>query len=262
MQIMDVTALSNDDLQKQLIKHGMTPGPIVATTRGLYEKKLLMLMGQGPTAPPVKQNGQGDFDQYSDSDEDKQDYEKRVEPEINSRNRTCNSNHNRIKPTSNIAAFSAAGEQVEPTLSITKMVAQLERKSSISASTEDFSIQEDCHQAEGESFMLKDDVLKELFPEERVSPTGISATKRKPIKGAAGRPIQFTHEDILAKMKAREQMKVVVKNVQSQPIVPVWSKVLLILLIISVFYLVYYVMEMNEENPFSQLLDQSNMDEP
>ncbi|XP_043932751.1 LEM domain-containing protein 1 isoform X3 [Protopterus annectens] len=204
MQIMDVTALSNDDLQKQLIKHGMTPGPIVATTRGLYEKKLLMLMGQGPTAPPVKQNGQGDFDQYSDSDEDKQDYEKRVEPEINSRNRTCNSNHNRIKPTSNIAAFSAAGEQVEPTLSITKMVAQLERKSSISASTEDFSIQEDCHQAEekvmidkntmtctsrfntpvispfsrtngykGESFMLKDDVLKELFPEERVSPTGI-----------------------------------------------------------------------------------------
>ncbi|XP_033370168.1 thymopoietin isoform X2 [Parus major] len=79
---LDVTEMSNEDLQEQLMKYGVNPGPIVATTRKLYEKKLLKLMEQGPDLKgPVplpaisatentKQNGNNDSDQYSDNEED------------------------------------------------------------------------------------------------------------------------------------------------------------------------------------------------
>ncbi|XP_048814805.1 thymopoietin isoform X2 [Lagopus muta] len=80
---LDVTELSNEDLQEQLTKYGVNPGPIVATTRKLYEKKLLKLMEQGPepktpvplpvissTTENTRQNGNNDSDQYSDNEED------------------------------------------------------------------------------------------------------------------------------------------------------------------------------------------------
>ncbi|OXB76932.1 UNVERIFIED_CONTAM: hypothetical protein H355_002403 [Colinus virginianus] len=80
---LDVSELSNEDLQEQLIKYGINPGPIVATTRKLYEKKLLKLMEQGPelktpmplpvissTTENTRQNGNNDSDQYSDNEED------------------------------------------------------------------------------------------------------------------------------------------------------------------------------------------------
>nr|CAG31776.1 hypothetical protein RCJMB04_10o24 [Gallus gallus] len=80
---LDVTELSNEDLQEQLMKYGINPGPIVATTRKLYEKKLLKLMEQGPelktpmplpvissTTENTRQNGNNDSDQYSDNEEE------------------------------------------------------------------------------------------------------------------------------------------------------------------------------------------------
>ncbi|XP_064899678.1 thymopoietin isoform X6 [Columba livia] len=79
---LDITEMSNEDLQEQLVKYGLNPGPIVATTRKLYEKKLLKLMEQGPelnapvplpaissTAENNTQNGNNDSDQYSDNEE-------------------------------------------------------------------------------------------------------------------------------------------------------------------------------------------------
>ncbi|XP_064366617.1 thymopoietin isoform X1 [Dromaius novaehollandiae] len=80
---LDVTELSNEDLQEQLVKYGINPGPVVATTRKLYEKKLLKLMEHGPelkstvplptitsSAENTGQNGNNDSDQYSDNEED------------------------------------------------------------------------------------------------------------------------------------------------------------------------------------------------
>ncbi|XP_039351064.1 thymopoietin isoform X3 [Mauremys reevesii] len=80
---LDVTELSNEDLQEQLVKYGVTPGPILATTRKIYEKKLQKLKEQGPelgsstplptvssSAENTRQNGNNDSDQYSDNEED------------------------------------------------------------------------------------------------------------------------------------------------------------------------------------------------
>ncbi|XP_051028720.1 thymopoietin isoform X1 [Acomys russatus] len=88
---LDVTELSNEDLLDQLVKYGVNPGPIVGTTRKLYEKKLLKLREQGtewrsstplPTvsssAENTRQNGSNDSDRYSDNDEGKKKEHKKA----------------------------------------------------------------------------------------------------------------------------------------------------------------------------------------
>ncbi|XP_042549302.1 thymopoietin isoform X1 [Dipodomys spectabilis] len=88
---VDVTELSNEDLLDQLVKYGVNPGPIVGTTRKLYEKKLLKLREQGPesrsstplptissSAENTRQNGSNDSDRYSDNEEGKKKEHKKV----------------------------------------------------------------------------------------------------------------------------------------------------------------------------------------
>ncbi|XP_016134107.1 lamina-associated polypeptide 2-like isoform X2 [Sinocyclocheilus grahami] len=76
---VDVIDLSNEALKDLLLKYGLNAGPIVASTRKFYEKRLQKLLDQGPpetVAPPsetsqtdVSQNGNTDSDQYSDKEE-------------------------------------------------------------------------------------------------------------------------------------------------------------------------------------------------
>ncbi|XP_016414216.1 lamina-associated polypeptide 2, isoforms beta/gamma-like isoform X3 [Sinocyclocheilus rhinocerous] len=77
---VDVTELSNDALKDLLLKYGLNAGPIVASTRKVYEKRLQKLLDQGPpetVTPPSEtsqtdgsQNGNTDSDQYSDKEEE------------------------------------------------------------------------------------------------------------------------------------------------------------------------------------------------
>uniref|UniRef100_A0A4X2MCH0 Thymopoietin n=1 Tax=Vombatus ursinus TaxID=29139 RepID=A0A4X2MCH0_VOMUR len=88
---LDVTELTNEELLSQLVKYGVNPGPIVGTTRKLYEKKLLKLREHGPesrsstplpavssSAENARQNGNDDSDRYSDNEEGKKKEHKRV----------------------------------------------------------------------------------------------------------------------------------------------------------------------------------------
>ncbi|KTG42133.1 hypothetical protein cypCar_00004372 [Cyprinus carpio] len=77
---VDVTELSNEALKDLLLKYGLITGPIVASTRKVYEKRLQKLLDQGPpetVAPPSEmsqtdgsQNGNTDSDHYSDKEEE------------------------------------------------------------------------------------------------------------------------------------------------------------------------------------------------
>ncbi|XP_007503314.1 thymopoietin isoform X1 [Monodelphis domestica] len=88
---IDVSDLTNEELLSQLVKYGVNPGPIVETTRKLYEKKLLKLRDHSlesrsstplPTvsssAENAKQNGNDDSDRYSDNEEGKKKEHKKV----------------------------------------------------------------------------------------------------------------------------------------------------------------------------------------
>ncbi|KAE8623597.1 hypothetical protein XENTR_v10005671 [Xenopus tropicalis] len=65
---MDVRSLSNTELQEQLLKHGVKPGPILPTTRGVYEKRLQQLLDE--VLYPAEENRSGNQDQYSDSEDE------------------------------------------------------------------------------------------------------------------------------------------------------------------------------------------------
>uniref|UniRef100_A0A673W3Y4 Lamina-associated polypeptide 2, isoforms beta/gamma-like n=1 Tax=Salmo trutta TaxID=8032 RepID=A0A673W3Y4_SALTR len=77
---LDVTELTSEGLKDELLKYGINVGPIVVSTRKLYERRLQKLLDQGPpetVALPVvitqvdsNHNGNSDSDRYSDKEEE------------------------------------------------------------------------------------------------------------------------------------------------------------------------------------------------
>uniref|UniRef100_A0A452TAE5 LEM domain containing 1 n=1 Tax=Ursus maritimus TaxID=29073 RepID=A0A452TAE5_URSMA len=66
--MVDVKCLSDYELQHELTKLGFSPGPILPSTRKVYEKKLVQLLVSPPCASPVM-NGPEELDRAQD-DED------------------------------------------------------------------------------------------------------------------------------------------------------------------------------------------------
>ncbi|XP_061871163.1 thymopoietin isoform X6 [Colius striatus] len=232
---LDITEMSNEDLQDQLMKYGVNPGPIVATTRKLYEKKLLKLMEQGPElkAPvplPVvtpasentRQNGNNDSDQYSDNEED---------------------------PKTELRL-----EKREPLKARTKTPVALKQRRVVEHN-------EVVERTPTEERRVERDILKEMFPYEVSTPTGISASCRRPIKGAASRPIEpsdFRMEESFSKYAPKYDTSTDISlekpPTKKERSVPLWIKVLLFVVLSVFLFLVYQSMETNQGNPFSKYM--------
>ncbi|XP_034529373.1 thymopoietin a isoform X2 [Notolabrus celidotus] len=75
---LDVTELTDEGLKDELLKLGADVGPIVASTRKVYEKKLQKLLDNGPTQVTqlvvteiqVNHNGNSESDLYSDKEDE------------------------------------------------------------------------------------------------------------------------------------------------------------------------------------------------
>ncbi|XP_054243123.1 thymopoietin isoform X6 [Indicator indicator] len=232
---LDVTEMSNEDLQEQLMKYGLNPGPIVATTRKLYEKKLLKLMEQGPelkapiplpevssTAENTRQNGSNDSDQYSDNEDD-------LETEL------------RL-------------EKREPLKTRTKTPVALKQRRVVEHNQ--------VLDRTTEERRAERDILKEMFPYEVSTPTGISASCRRPIKGAASRPLEHSDFNIeesfskyLPKYGTSTDIKPEKPPTKKERSIPLWIKVFLFVIISVFLFLVYQSMETNQGNPFSKYLN-------
>ncbi|XP_071279339.1 thymopoietin isoform X6 [Agelaius tricolor] len=230
---LDITEMSNEDLQEQLMKYGVNPGPIVATTRKLYEKKLLKLMEQGPdlkapvplpaisTTENTRQNGNNDSDQYSDNEED---------------------------PKTELRL-----EKREPLKARTKTSVALKQKRVVEHNQ--------VLERTAEERRVERDILKELFPYEVSTPTGISASCRRPIKGAASRPLEhsdFILEESYSKYVQKYGTSTDTKSekppIKKERPVALWIKVLLFVIVSVFMFLVYQSMETNQGNPFSKYL--------
>ncbi|XP_078534102.1 thymopoietin isoform X4 [Lissotriton helveticus] len=381
----DVTGLSNEDLKEELIKYGLNPGPIMGSTRKVYEKKLLKLKEDSDVPPPPqavsstaeesKQNGNTDSDQYSDDDDPEiiLKFEKR-EPLKGRQKAQVNLKHIRVEqnqtsedmteiPEQNlkrinrppIKAFSSEDDELDRanstfsgeavteaswTSSSTKIgllptiardTAPVSRRTSrkrVEAAEQSFDeaiisgsipITETLRSSSNQTVVHSDyekyesrqvgnkvtgnfqqaaslrsvsdfselprrtpkktlttdevlektateerrsnkDILKEMFPYEASTPTGISVSCRRPIKGAAGRPVQLSEY----KMEESYSGKYVPKYttlVDSKPqlakkgrSLPVWIKIILFVLVAVFLFLVYQAMETNEGNPFTKYL--------
>ncbi|KFQ46117.1 PREDICTED: thymopoietin, partial [Nestor notabilis] len=339
---LDITEMSNEDLQEQLVKYGLNPGPIVATTRKLYEKKLLKLMEQGPEpkAPvPVpaissatentRQNGNNDSDQYSDNEEDPKTelrLEKR-EP-LKARTKTPVAlkqrrvvEHNQTYSQDGVTetvwtsgssksgplqAFSRESTRVSRTTPRKRVEATAQLPVDDAVISESTPIAETILTASNETLVgsrvtgnykhaastlsiselsdmprrtpkkplmtaevlekthteerrVERDILKEMFPYEVSTPTGISASCRKPIKGAASRPIEhsdFRMEECFSKYAPKygtsTDTKLEKPPTKKEHSIPLWIKVLLFVVISLFLFSVYQSMETNQGNPFSK----------
>ncbi|XP_062930912.1 thymopoietin isoform X5 [Cynocephalus volans] len=228
---LDVTELTNEDLLDQLVKYGVNPGPIVGTTRKLYEKKLMKLREQGtesrsstplPTisssAENTRQNGSNDSDRYSDNEEDS-----KIELKL---------------------------EKREPLKGRAKTPVTLKQR----------RIEHNQVGEKTEERRVERDILKEMFPYEAATPTGISASCRRPIKGAAGRPLELSNFRMEESFSTKYVPKYVpLADVKSEKTkkgrtIPVWIKILLFVVVAVFLFLVYQAMETNQGNPFSKFL--------
>ncbi|KAH1187577.1 thymopoietin isoform X8 [Mauremys mutica] len=350
---LDVTELSNEDLQEQLVKYGVTPGPILATTRKIYEKKLQKLKEQGPelgsstplptvssSAENTRQNGNNDSDQYSDNEEDPK-VEFRLEkreplkaktktPVTLKQRRIAEHNQNysqdgvteaiwtsgssksgplqavsrestrvsrrtprkRVETTAQLPVDDAVMSEGTPiaetivassneTLQVVNRVPGNFKHAAPTLSISEFSdlprrtpkkplmTAEVVEKTPAEERRVERDILKEMFPYEVSTPTGISASCRRPIKGAAGRPIELSD----FRMEESFSSKYVSKYVPSadekpeKPItkkrsIPMWIKILLFVVVSVFLFVVYQSMETNQGNPFSKYLGVSEADIP
>ncbi|XP_038137519.1 lamina-associated polypeptide 2, isoforms beta/gamma-like [Cyprinodon tularosa] len=163
LEEVDVTSLTDEGLRDELQKYGVSVGPIVASTRKLYEKKLQKFLDDGPAQPvsnqiPATLNGNAEADVYSDKeDEPVAVPEPEPEPEA--------------EPVPVVERRARSGGKTP--VSSRSGSSRQQKVEKISASEQ----------------KVEEDVLTELFTGDMNSPTGISATCRKPIRGAAGRPL-------------------------------------------------------------------------
>ncbi|XP_041882218.1 thymopoietin isoform X2 [Corvus kubaryi] len=340
---LDITEMSNEDLQEQLMKYGVNPGPIVATTRKLYEKKLLKLMEQGPelkapvplpaisTTENTRQNGNNDSDQYSDNEEDPKTelrLEKR-EP-LKARTKTPvalkqkrvvehNQTYSQDEVTETVwtsgssksgplQAFSRETTRVSRRTPRKRVEATAQLPIDDAVISENTSINETILAASNKTLVgnrvpgnfkhaaptlsvselsdmprrtpkkplmaaevpertteerrVERDILKEMFPYEVSTPTGISASCRRPIKGAASRPLEhsdFVMEESYSKYAQKYGTSADTKSekplIKKDRSVPLWIKVLLFVVVSVFMFLVYQSMETNQGNPFSKYMN-------
>ncbi|XP_054609851.1 thymopoietin a [Dunckerocampus dactyliophorus] len=162
---LDVTTLTDEVLREELLKHGVHAGPIVASTRQLYEKKLQKVLDDSPaqatitkivvTEIQVNHNGNSESELYSDKEDDVI-----AEPEP--------------EPVPVVE---------KPVRSRGKTPVTTRTRSSQHKAVEKIAASDETPKA------VEKDVLKELYPNDVNSPLGITATCRRPIRGAAGRPV-------------------------------------------------------------------------
>ncbi|KAJ3612060.1 hypothetical protein NHX12_020337 [Muraenolepis orangiensis] len=184
---LDVAELTAEGLKDELLKHGVTPGPIVASTRGVYEKKLLRLLDESasapaPDLPPVQlapieteanHNGHTDSDQFSDKEEEEIIVIPEPEPEVIPEPEPL------PEPIPLVERIVRSRGNIPITTRTRSSQHNKVEKMVVVAAAVD-------HTPKAQ----ERDVLKEVFANDLNSPTGIIASCRKPIRGAAGRPFQ------------------------------------------------------------------------
>ncbi|XP_069560462.1 LEM domain-containing protein 1 isoform X3 [Brachyistius frenatus] len=212
----DPSSLTDDDLKATLLKHGVKAGPIVASTRALYEKKLRTLLQSDGYD---RLNGAEKAVLYSDSEEEEDDEEEEVEVEVVEADEEVN------------------GEE--------------EDKESVSQQQETV---EQLNKAQQKTSQLPQepvkDILKDLYPDTAKTPTGIYATCRRPIKGAAGRPVQYAYPDPPSSPLTLERREV------ARRLVPIHIQILVFLIVVCILYLIYVSVE--DSSSVNTLLDSLN----
>ncbi|XP_007560822.1 LEM domain-containing protein 1 isoform X6 [Poecilia formosa] len=195
---LDPSALTDNDLKALLFKYGVKAGPILASTRAVYENKLRKLL---QSAEEGESNEAENAVLYSDSDEEDV------------------SEENEDEEKELVGAQEKKAEALEPN-------------------------QQQSNEDPGR------DILKDLLPDTKTSPTGIYASPRRPIKGAAQRPIQYAYPDTPVSPTTLERREV------QRRLVPVYIQVLVFFAVVCILFLIFVNVE--DTNGVVDLLESLN----
>ncbi|KAK0150318.1 Lamina-associated polypeptide 2, isoforms beta/delta/epsilon/gamma [Merluccius polli] len=166
----DVTDLTDEDLREQLVKHGVDTGPIVASTRKLYEKKLQKVLDEPPPDSPIAAEAAPDLTALADSNQ----------------NGNTHSDQYSDKEDEEIAA-------PEPVPVVEKSVrsrGKIPVTTRTSSRRQTKVVEEVLTSGNQTPAKGSESVVEDILANEISSPLGISATCRRPIRGAAGRPLK------------------------------------------------------------------------
>nr|XP_046253533.1 LEM domain-containing protein 1 isoform X11 [Scatophagus argus] len=286
-EIPDPSGLTDDDLRAALVQHGIKAGPVVASTRALYETKLRKLLqadGLGCM------NGEEKGVIYSDSEEEEEEEEEEEgsagakEEAVEQSDQTQQSSQ--VPSGSQSALPNGCSSFSSQAFSITQMVEEMESRRSLSASTDterelnksnvkEYWLQSnrldivDKHTMKSQSLYYTPEaspyerglkiplepvkaILKDLFPDCHTTPTGIYATRRRPIKGAAGRPIEYAYPDTPVSPTTLERREV------ERRLVPIHIQIIVFLAVVVLLYLINFCSEDSSFSPLVALLDSLN----
>nr|XP_046253534.1 LEM domain-containing protein 1 isoform X12 [Scatophagus argus] len=285
-EIPDPSGLTDDDLRAALVQHGIKAGPVVASTRALYETKLRKLLqadGLGCM------NGEEKGVIYSDSEEEEEEEEEEgsagaKEEAVEQSDQTQQSSQ--VPSGSQSALPNGCSSFSSQAFSITQMVEEMESRRSLSASTDterelnksnvkEYWLQSnrldivDKHTMKSQSLYYTPEaspyerglkiplepvkaILKDLFPDCHTTPTGIYATRRRPIKGAAGRPIEYAYPDTPVSPTTLERREV------ERRLVPIHIQIIVFLAVVVLLYLINFCSEDSSFSPLVALLDSLN----
>uniref|UniRef100_A0A6I8PQI1 LEM domain-containing protein n=1 Tax=Xenopus tropicalis TaxID=8364 RepID=A0A6I8PQI1_XENTR len=279
---MDVRSLSNTELQEQLLKHGVKPGPILPTTRGVYEKRLQQLLDE--VLYPAEENRSGNQDQYSDSEDEgvlmKKKKEMRGETmaadamqnngqtkvftvNVPVRRRSSLSNGLSSRPPpgpyNHMERRSSLEQAVfKKELNARNMTPKSQEK--VTADKNTMTYRSPANTPKACVFMAQskpkpeDSTLEDFSESMSQSPLGLSATRRKPIKGAAGRPIQFRYDDFATQARIQEKTKAIPAEKSGGRLISVPLQIV-IFIVLAFLALVFFTLEGSPDNPFRSLVE-------
>uniref|UniRef100_A0A8C8ZRI8 Thymopoietin n=1 Tax=Prolemur simus TaxID=1328070 RepID=A0A8C8ZRI8_PROSS len=320
---LDVTELTNEDLLDQLVKYGVNPGPIVGTTRKLYEKKLLKLREQGtesrsstplPTisssAENTRQNGSNDSDRYSDNEEDskielklekREPLKGRAKTPVTLKQRRVEHNQSYSQVGITETDWTSGSSKGGPLQALTRESTRGSRRTPrkrvetsehfridgavISEST---PIAETIMASSNETLVVNrvtgnfkhatpilpitefSDIprrtpKKPLTRAEGAELSFLGGVCRRPIKGAAGRPLELSDFRMEESFSSKYVPKYVpLADVKSEKTkkgrsIPMWIKILLFVVVAVFLFLVYQAMETNQGNPFFKFLPNNSV---
>uniref|UniRef100_A0A3B4YLV1 LEM domain containing 1 n=1 Tax=Seriola lalandi dorsalis TaxID=1841481 RepID=A0A3B4YLV1_SERLL len=291
-EMPDPSGLTDDDLKAALLVHGVKAGPIVASTRALYERKLSKLL---QSDGHYQLNGAEKGILYSDSEEEEEngeeeDAESGAEKEKQTVEQSDQGQQesSQVPSGSQLVMASSCSSSSSQTFSITEMVEEMESQRSLSTRTNterelkwsnvqehwsrsnrlDVPVVDKCTMTNQSVYYTPGasphewgmklpqepvkDTFKDIFSNAETTPTGIYATRRRPIKGAAGRPVQYAYPDTAVSPTTLERREV------ERRLVPILIQVLVFLIVVCVLYLIYVCLWDTSFSPFVALLDSLN----
>ncbi|XP_039864108.1 LEM domain-containing protein 1 isoform X3 [Simochromis diagramma] len=192
------SCLTDEDLKATLRKHGVKPGPITASTRVLYERKLHKLL-QSDRCERLNEADKAIL--YSDSEEEEKQQEK--DENLGSEKQPDPSDQTQQESSQNHIFYPQCF------LPSSRLPPQEPVK----------------------------DAFKDILPDSKTTPTGIYVTRRRPIKGAAQRPVQYSYPDSPVSPMTQQRREV------ERYLVPIHIQILVFIIVACVLYLIYVNVE-------------------